>query len=88
MVETTHRTIITTALIAFASALLPTAPSYSTEKVALACVGTMKTSKGANERTEGSLVISISQNFGPSAGFKRKAPQGCVYFLRGLDNRR
>ena len=48
-------------LIAFASTLLLTAPSYATEKVWLSCVGTVWTDRGASERTEGSLIIDFDK---------------------------
>jgi hypothetical protein len=60
VVEVTPR--VTTALIAFASTLLLTAPSYATEKITLACVGTVQTDSGGTNADPGeSLVIDLDQ---------------------------
>ena len=61
MIETPHRAIIATALIAFATLLL-TAPSYATEKITLACVGSRQgdTMEKYDDPGE-SLVIDLDQ---------------------------
>jgi hypothetical protein len=53
---------ITTALIAFVSTLLLTAPSYATEKITLACVGSRQgdTMEKYDDPGE-SLVIDLDQ---------------------------